>query len=111
MQETFLDTTILYEMSGFFPPAIITTLMQYCEQKDQYQAILQILQEPRAISSRAFIRQLMDYIFQVYGNSELCKPLLILLADYDFRLTLESDPQIQYSSLFAELTLLLTKAK
>ncbi len=95
----------VYEISGFFPPAMIDEIMGYC-QKREYQKILEILRVPRGLSSRAFIRQIMDYILNHIVEYPLREQLLNILAEYDFRLTLEADPVMQLDGLFAELIIM-----
>jgi len=97
-----VDATEIYEISGYFPPHIIDQLILACEQRNLAR-IIQEIDQPRGFSSRALIRQIMDRIFQkklVFPKLEL---VMKILAEYDYRLTLEADPKIQLHGMFAEI--------
>ena len=97
-----VDATEIYEISGYFPPKIIDQLIIACEQRN-LAGIIHEINQPRGFSSRALIRQIMDRILQMklfYPKLEL---IMKILAEYDYRLTLEADPKIQLHGMFAEL--------
>lgn len=94
-----IDT--IYEISGFVPPSKFQAIYQSCE-KGNYLQTLSKVQSLRGVSSRGFIRQIMASILNNKLNHPQCEQILNLLGEYDYRLTLEADPQIQIPGLLAE---------
>lgn len=93
---------VVYEISGFLPPKKLNSLYKHCESLN-YTNALKTINEIQGFSSRGLFRQIMSKIL----NSELKFPvrerLLNTIAEYDYRLTLEADPQIQIHGFFASI--------
>jgi replication factor C small subunit len=102
-----INVDTIYEISGFIPPTKFQEIYNLCEKGNFLQTLIKI-QELRGVSSRGLIRQIMTTVI----NSKIYHPdrerILSILGEYDYRLTLEADPQIQIPSLLAELIQMLT---
>jgi replication factor C small subunit len=97
-----INPDVIYEISGFLPPRIITSLLQEIAH-GKIQNIMQYLKTARSISSRGLIRQLSAEFLKHKLPFPHLEQILEILAEYDYRLSLEADPVIQLDGLFAEL--------
>lgn len=106
MQEKSLNPNIIYEISGFLPLPLIEEIFKNCKEC-KYQQTIDTIRKIKGFSSRGLFRQIMSQILSQNYKTPRLEQLLIALAEYDYRLTLEADPLIQIDGLFAELIPLL----
>ena len=102
IKETRINPDIIYEISGFLPLQHIEEIFSHC-QKRQFIQTINAIRKIKNFSSRGLFRQIMTQFFDKHVQSPTLERLLIVLAEYDYRLTLEADPQIQMDGLFAEI--------
>lgn len=103
-----LDIANVYEISGYIQPNDLDMLMQKAIAAD-LKAIITYLEIPRGISSRNLLRQINDKILNLSEGYPIKEKILTILAEYDYRLTLEADQKIQLEALFAEIIPILQK--
>jgi DNA polymerase III delta prime subunit len=99
-----LDAKIIYEISGFLPLPLISEIYTSCEHRKFIQTVTAI-RKIKGFSSRGLFRQVMTKILEKKNPFPVMENLLISLAEFDYRLTLEADPQIQIDGLFADIIL------
>jgi replication factor C small subunit len=92
----------VYELSGYVPLERFNKVFQGVTQKSFVKTI-RAFKGLRGVSSRGVIRQLLDAILKMKLEYPIRDHAISVLAEYDYRLTLEADPQIQLDGLFAEL--------
>jgi replication factor C small subunit len=100
--ELKINSDVIYEISGFLTPSILKNLYTFFESQN-YMKALDLIHEVRGISSRGVLRQLMSVIIENKYSFPKLEKLLVILAEYDYRLTLQADPDIQIEALFAEI--------
>ncbi|WP_371803235.1 AAA family ATPase [Candidatus Lokiarchaeum ossiferum] len=102
IQEKNLNPDVVYEISGFLPLFLIEDIFTNCK-KREYQKTIDTIRKIKGFSSRGLFRQIMTKILNEKYSTPTLEHLLITLAEYDYRLTLEADPTIQIDGLCAEL--------
>ena len=102
LQESKINPDIIYEISGFLSQPSLTELYGEIE-LGHFENIIGLTSKIKSFSSRGLFRQLMTTFISKKYESPKLEFLLTILAEYDYRLTLNSDPTIQLHGLFAEI--------
>ncbi len=97
-----INTDIIYTISGYIPKGDLDDIYKSLTKLELIKSIEKV-HEMKGISSRAFFRQIMDKIIESAKEFPKLEKVLISIAEYDYRLTLEADPTIQIDGLLAEL--------
>ena len=93
---------VVYEISGYLPPKKLNNLYKQCKSLNYIEA-LKIINDLQGFSSRGLFRQIMTKILSSDLKFPVRERILTIIAEYDYRLTLEADPQIQINGFFANL--------
>jgi len=97
-----ITADVVYDISGYLPPKKLNNLYKQCKSLN-FTKTLKIINELQGFSSRGLFRQIMDKVLSSDLNYPVRERLLTIIAEYDYRLTLEADPQIQINGFFADL--------
>ncbi|QEE15740.1 AAA family ATPase [Promethearchaeum syntrophicum] len=97
-----INPDVVYEISGYLPQKKLDDLYKYCESLN-YGEVLKILNTLQGFSSRGLFRQIMSKVLSSELNFPVRERLLTIIAEYDYRLSLSADPQIQINGFFANL--------
>ncbi|MCK5345717.1 MAG: AAA family ATPase [Candidatus Heimdallarchaeota archaeon] len=99
-----IDPDLIYEISGYMSPGQLTQVMQGISRK-KFQATLAILSQLRMLSSRGLFRQVMQKFIENPFAFPVLEQLMVTIAEYDYRLTLEASPKIQIDGFIADILL------
>jgi len=104
-----IDPNLIYEISGFMAPGQLNQVMKGITEK-KFQATTAILSQLRMLSSRGLFRQVMQQLIQNSYTFPVLEQLMVTIAEYDYRLTLEASPTIQIDGFIADIILQLEEA-
>jgi len=93
---------VVYDISGYLPPKKLNNLYKQCKSLN-FAETLKIINDFQGFSSRGLFRQIMSKVLKSELNYPVRERILNIIAEYDYRLTLEADPQIQINGFFANL--------
>ncbi|TFH28840.1 MAG: hypothetical protein E4G98_04755, partial [Promethearchaeota archaeon] len=96
-----VQADIIYQISGFLPLSSLENIIQALKHRS-IDDIITILQKNQGYSSRGLFRQIFTWITQQQFPYPVNEKLIEILGEYDYRLTLEADPDIQIHGFFAE---------
>ncbi len=102
LDATPITPDVVYEISGFLPQKKLNNLYKHCESL-KYGEVLKIINALQGFSSRGLFRQIMSKVLSSGLNFPVRERLLTIIAEYDYRLSLNADPQIQINGFFANL--------
>ena len=105
IQSKEINADSIYEISGYLTPGQLSEIFKIIKMK-KFLKTLTKLKKIRGLSSRGVFRQLMSSFIGNIDNQKkfpLLEKLLIILAEYDYRLTQKADPTIQMDRIIAEL--------
>lgn len=101
-----LSSDTIYKISGFLPVKIIDDIINALE-KGNFQRVKLILSENSGFSSRGLFRQILQRILDIQYVFPLNEKMIAKIGEYDYRLTLEADINIQIDGFFADIISLL----
>jgi len=110
LQNVTISPDVIYEISGFLTPKTLNDLFKNCISLN-YIKTIKIVNNLQGFSSRGLFRQIMTKILESDISFPLRERILTIIAEYDYRLTLEADPQIQINGFFADLISILKERK
>ena len=99
-----IDPDLIYEISGYMSPLQLSQVMQGITGR-KFQDTLTILSRLRMLSSRGLFRQVMQQFIEKPPSFPVLERLMVTIAEYDYRLTLEASPQIQIDGFIADIIL------
>lgn len=101
-----LNPDVLYEISGFLPRKAFQNLTKSLLER-KLQSMKKILSEHPSFSSRGLFLQILIWIAHQKINPIKKDMMINLIGEFDYRLTLSSDPLIQMDGFLAELIYIL----